>query len=230
MRLTRPLLLISAQLRYYIHKTVVLSLILFYHLRAVFYFLTRILHYFYSYELKIIDPPNRKSLTQLPTVFSVHGSTWWKILLGAATLLVLIAGFAQLAPSSNLPSTSEIVSYSITGLFITLAFINQMILSGRITVHKEGVDFKYRSVFGVHNKRVALSNYESIWVQKLKMRPKVLDHGSPYIMIRLKHSWTRFRSIPLYEGPWDEGKIQYYSDLFGLPVKTSRVTIRRRYI
>ena len=105
-----------------------------------------------------------------------------------------------------------------------------MVLSGKITVEKASVEFNYRNVFGVQKRKVALSNYESIWVQKLKMRPKVLDHGSPYIMIRLKHSWTRFRSIQLYEGPKDESKLQFYSSLFGLPIIRSKVTIRRKYV
>ncbi len=177
-----------------------------------------------------MDPPNRKSLTKVPTVFSVRGSKWWQIVLGGATFLVIIAGVAQLAPSSNVPSTIEIVSYLVTSIFITLAFLNQVILSGRITVQKEKVQFNYRNVFGKQNRSVGLSNYDSIWVQKLKKRPKILDHGSPYVMIRLKHSWTRFRSIPLYEGPKDESKIQFYSSLFSLPIKISKVTIRRKYV
>lgn len=199
-------------------------------MRAIIYFFTRVLYYFYSYELEILDPPNRKSLTKLPTIFRVHGSKWWKILLGAATLLVILAGLAQLAPSSNLPSTGEIVSYSITGIFIILAFINQVVLSGRIRVHKEKVVFNYRNVFGKQYRSIRLSDYESIWVQKMKSRKSdVVFDGVPYVKIRLKHSWTRFRSIHLYQGPRDESKIHFYANLFGLPIRISKVTIRRIY-
>ena len=200
-------------------------------MKAIVYFLTRLIFYFYSYELEIIDPPKRKSLTRVPTVFRVHGSKWWTILLGAATFLVVIAGLSQLAPSSAPPPKGEIISYSITGIFITLAFINQLVLKGRIIVHQNQVEFNYRNVFGYQNSTVELSDYSNIWIQKMKTRNSIGAHdGRSYVKIRLKHSWNRFRSIELFEGNKDESKIQFYSELFDLPPRESIVTIRGKYV
>ena len=200
-------------------------------MKGIFYFLTRFLFFFFSYELEIIDPPNRKSVTKVPVVFRVHGSNWWKILLGAASFLVIIAGLAQLTSSSEVPSTGEIISYSITGVFVMLAFLNQMILSGQITLQNEMVEFNYRNIFCRQYRIVDLSDFDCIWVQKMKKRAKnIAFDGTPYVKIRLKHSWTRFRSIELCEGPKDDEKTQFYSKIFNLPIKESFITIRGKNV
>ncbi|MEQ9426939.1 MAG: hypothetical protein RJQ09_21125 [Cyclobacteriaceae bacterium] len=195
-------------------------------MKSLLYFVTRILFYFYSFELKIIDPPNRKSLTKVPTVFKVYGSLWWRIILGAATILVLVAGLSQLALSAQLPSKSEIISFVFIGLLIIIAFLNQLILKGRIEVHEKFIVFDYRNIFGRQNRLVELSAYKNIWVQKMKTRMGMEFAGTPYVKVRIKHKWTRFRSIQLYEGPMNENKIKFYSELFNLPIKESLVTIR----
>jgi len=125
---------------------------------------------------------------------------------------------------------NEIISFVLIGFLIITAFVNQIILKSKIIVNEVNVNFQYRTVFGFQNRTVDLLNYDSIWVQKMKKRiPVESAEGTSYIKVRLKHSWTRFRNIQLY-GPIDESKIQFYSNLFKLPIKTSFISIMGKYV
>ena len=198
-------------------------------MKNLFYFITHGLFYFYSFELQIVKPAKRKSLSKVPTVFKVHGSRWWTLILGGFTLLAILAGLSLLIPNVESPSKYEVLSSTIISLIITSAFVNQILLKGEIEVQKNIIVFNYRSIFGWHVRRENISSYNSIWVQKMRTRLQRADLGTPYVKILLKHSWNRFRSIGIYEGPRNETKSQFYADLFNLPIKISLITISGKY-
>ena len=198
-------------------------------MKNLFYFITHGLFYFYSFELQIVKPAKRKSLSKVPTVFKVHGSRWWTLILGGFTLLAILAGLSLLIPNVESPSKYEVLSSTIISLIITSAFVNQILLKGEIEVQKNIIVFNYRSIFGWHVRRENIANYNSIWVQKMRTGLQLVDRGRPYVKILLKHSWNRFRSIEIYEGPRNETKSQFYANLFDLPIKKSLINIVGKY-
>ena len=199
-------------------------------MKHILYFITRVLFYFYSFELQIEKPAKRKSLTRVPTSFKVHGSRWWTLILGGFTLLAMLAGLSLLISNVESPTKYEVLSYTIISIIIISAFVNQMLLKGEIEVQNNIIEFNYRSIFGLHVRTEDISGYNCIWVQKMRTRLQHVDRGRPYVKILLKHSSNRFRSIQLYEGPQNETKSQFYANLFGLPIKKSLITIRGKFV
>ena len=143
--------------------------------------------------------------------------------------MAILVGLSLLIPNVESPSKYEVLSSIIISLIITSAFVNQILLKGEIEVQKNIIIFNYRSIFGWHVRRENISNYNSIWVQKMRTRLQLVDRGRPYVKILLKHSWNRFRSIEIYEGPRNETKSQFYANLFDLPIKKSLINIVGKY-
>lgn len=189
------------------------------------YTITQLLFYVFGYQTQIVKPRKSKSVHTIPTTFKIVRNKWLTIILGIAVVLVTLFGVAIIGLKTEPYTKLDVFEFFIFDVILILAFLNQLLLKGNITLTENYVKFDYRYIFGNLNKTEAISDYNCIWIQKYRAKDASTE-GLSYKKIYLSHSWNRFRTLYLYKGDNYEKQAEIYSNLFNLKVKKSFWNVR----